>query len=90
MSTSNDELRIALSHQKEVAHRVAADLVDEIAHRDVAAGALGDLHLFTAAHHRHHLVQHVLRIALGNAHAERLQTRRARASPCCGGRRPAR
>ena len=67
------ELRVALPHQKEVPHRIASDLVDEIPHGDVAPGALRDLHLFAAAHHRHHLMQHILRIALRNPHVERLQ-----------------
>ena len=69
-----DELRVALPHQEEVPHRVTPDFVDEVAHRDVAARALRDLHLFAAAHHGHHLVQHVLRVALRHPHVERLQS----------------
>ena len=49
------------------------DLVDQVAHRHVAAGALADLHFLAAAHHRHHLVQHVVGIARRDADAERLQ-----------------
>ena len=68
------ELRIPLSHEEEVADRVAAHPLDQVAHGDVAAGALGDLHLLAAHHHRHHLVEHVLRVPLGDADAERLES----------------
>ena len=68
-----DELRIGLRATQEAAHRVAADLLDQIAQRDVAAGALGELHFLAAAHDRDHLVQHVVRIALRDADVERLQ-----------------
>src|SRR5204863_527248 len=46
---------------------------DQVAHGDVGAGALGDLHFLAAAHHFHQAVQHVVGIALGDAEAERLQ-----------------
>jgi hypothetical protein len=51
----------------------AALQLDQVAQRHVAAGALGDLHLLAAAHHRDHLVQHVVRVALRDADAQRLQ-----------------
>ena len=38
----------ALREHEEEAHGVAADLVDQLAQRDVAAGALGDLHFLAA------------------------------------------
>jgi hypothetical protein len=38
-----------------------------------AAGALGDLDLLAAAHHRDHLVQHVVRVPRRDADAQRLQ-----------------
>jgi hypothetical protein len=69
------EVRVAAAHQVEVPHRVAPRPVDEVAHRDVAAGALGDLHLLAAAHHGDHLVQHVLGVALGDAEARGLEPR---------------
>src|SRR5208283_4852620 len=68
------ELRIGLAHEKEETHRIAADLVDQIAHRDVVAGTLADLHLLAALHYRDHLVQHVIGITLRNADLERLQS----------------
>ncbi len=61
----------ANTRKKRTASR--ADLVDQIAHVDVAAGALGDLHLLAALHHRHHLVQHVVGVSGGDAEVERLQ-----------------
>ena len=57
------ELGVGLAAEHEKAHRVAAGPVDQVAQRDVAAGSLGDLHLLAAAHHRHHLVQHVVGVA---------------------------
>ena len=69
-----DQLRVAAAHEIEIAHRIAADFVDEVTHRDVRAGALGDLHLFTALHDGHHLMQHVVGIAFRNADFEGLQT----------------
>src|SRR5437899_855040 len=67
------EVRVSPAHQEEVAHRVAPHLVDQLAHGHVTAGALGDLHLRAALHYRHHLVQHVLRVARRAAELERLQ-----------------
>ena len=67
------EVRVALPHEKEVADRVPPDFVDQIANRQVAAGALGDFDLLAASHHRHHLVQHVFGIAVRDPHLECLQ-----------------
>ncbi|MDI7065989.1 hypothetical protein QMO17_32620, partial [Klebsiella pneumoniae] len=55
------------------ARRGAALPFDQVAYRHVAAGALGDLHLFAVAHNRDHLVQDVVGIALWNAYAVGLQ-----------------
>ncbi len=52
----------------------AARPFDQVAHGDVAAGALGNLHLLAVAHHGHHLVQHVVGIADRNADPQALQT----------------
>ena len=62
-SMSNMNSVSALRDDEEEAHGVAADLVDQVAQRHVAAGALADLHFLAAAHHRDHLVQHVVGIA---------------------------
>jgi hypothetical protein len=59
--------------EQEEAHRVLAGPLDQVAQRDVGAGALADLDLFAVAHHAHHGVQHVVGVALGNAHIGRLQ-----------------
>src|SRR5690606_6511586 len=68
------ELRIALSHEEEVPYRISTNLVDQVAHSDVAACTLGDLHLFSATSDGDHLVQYVFGIAFWNPHAERLQS----------------
>ena len=73
-SMSNMNSRVGLARDEEEAHRVAADFVDQVAQRHVAARALADLHLLAAAHHRHHLVQHVVRDSpAGMPMPERLQ-----------------
>ena len=69
------ELGVALAHEEEVSDRVTPDIVHEVAHGDVAAGPLRDLHLLATAQHRHELVQHVLGVARRDADAERLQPR---------------
>ena len=43
-------LRVGLARDQEIARRVAADRIDQIAQRDVTAGALGNLDLFAATH----------------------------------------
>ena len=72
------EFRVGLARNQEETHRIAPNLVDQIAHRDVAAGALGEFYLLAPLHHRHHLVQHVRRVVPRNAgsrhRAERLQS----------------
>src|SRR2546421_6830248 len=68
-----DEVSIALPHQKEVAHRISTYFVYQIAYRHVAAGPLGNLHLLAAFHDGDHLVQHIFRIAFGNPHLQRLE-----------------
>ncbi len=67
------QLGIGLARDQEPARRVAAHFIDQVAQRQVAAGALGQLHFLAATHHRHHLVQHVFRPALGNAEVHGLQ-----------------
>ena len=74
------ELGIALARDEEEAHGIApANLVpaarpfDQVTQRDVAAGPLGYLDLLAAAHDAHHLVQHVIGVALRNAGIQRLQ-----------------
>ena len=74
------ELGVALAGNQEEAHGVAppglvpaARPLDQVTQRDVAARTLGDLHLLTVAHDAHHLVQHVVRVALRDAHVQRLQ-----------------
>ncbi len=66
-------LRIGLAREQEEAHRVLAGPLDQVAQCHVAAGALADLHLFPALDHAHHGVQHVVGVALRNAHVGRLQ-----------------
>ena len=70
-----DEFRIGLARHEEEAHGVAAGLVDQVAQRHVAARPLADLHFLPAAHHRHHLVQHVVGVARRYADVDRLQAR---------------
>src|SRR5690606_40623453 len=50
-----------------------AHAVDQVAHGDVAAGALGDLYFHAVAHDLDHLVQDVGRVILGDADVQRLQ-----------------
>ena len=68
-----NELGIGLARYEEEADRIAADFVDQVANRHIASGALADLDLFAAAHHRDHLVQNIIGIAGRNAHSEGLQ-----------------
>ena len=69
------ELGIRLARNQEPAHCVGAGFFDQIAQGQITAGAFGEFDLFAAAHHRHHLVQHVVGIAGGNAAVECLQAR---------------
>ena len=64
---------VGLAAQQEEAHRVLAGPLDQVAQRHIAAGALADLDLFAALDHAHHGVQHVVGVALRNAHIGRLQ-----------------
>jgi hypothetical protein len=66
-------LGVGLAREQEEAHGVLAGPLDQVAQRDVAAGALADLDLFAVAHHAHHGVQHVVGVALGDAHIGSLQ-----------------
>ena len=70
-----NELGIGLARYEEEADRIAADYVAQVANRHIASGALADLDLFAAAHHRDHLVQNIVGVAGGNVHRERLQPR---------------
>ena len=66
-------MRVAAAHQEEVAHGVAPHFVHQLAQGQVAPGAFGEPHLLAALHYRHHLMQDVLGIPGGDAHAQRLQ-----------------
>ena len=66
-------LRVGLAAQQKEANRVLAGPLDQVAQRDVAARAFADLDLFTALDHAHHGVQHIVGVALGDAHIGRLQ-----------------
>ena len=70
-----DQVRLAPAHQEVVAHRIPTDLLDQIPHREIGAGALGDLQLFTAFHHRDHLMEYILGIIARGPDLERLQSR---------------
>ena len=66
------ELGVGGTGGQEVAGGIAAHFIDEVPQGDITAGALGQLYLLAIAHHRYHLVQHILRPALGNAAFQRL------------------
>ena len=66
------QLRSGRSRDQKIPGGVAADPVDQIAERDVAARALGEFHLCALAHDSHHLMEHILRPAFGYAHIEAL------------------
>src|SRR5690554_900880 len=67
------QLGIHAARRQEEASGVAAYFVDQVPNGDVAAGALGDFHLLAGAGHHHHLVQNVVRPALGDAGFQCLQ-----------------
>ena len=68
------ELRSGGSRDQKIPGGVAADPVNQVAKRDVATGALREFHLGALAHNGHHLMQHILRPALGYTHVESLQS----------------
>src|SRR5690554_786628 len=67
------QLGIHAARRQEETGSIAAHFVDQVAHGDVAAGALGDFHFLAGAGHHHHLVQNVVRPALGNVGFQCLQ-----------------
>ena len=68
-----DERRIALAHEKEPAYGIAAHLFHQLPDGNDGSGSLGELQLLAAAHQRHHLMEHIIRIAGGDVHLERLE-----------------
>src|SRR5690606_37055092 len=67
------EFGVGTALDQEEAHGVLPHPVDEVAHGDVAARALGNLDLLPVAHHFYHLVQDVGGEVLGDAHVQALQ-----------------
>ena len=65
---------IGLAAEQEEAHRVFAGPLDQIAQGDVASSALRNFDFFATAHHAHHGVQNIVRVALRNTHIRRLQS----------------
>ena len=65
---------IGLAAEQEEAHRVFAGPLDQIAQGDVASSALRNFDFFATAHHAHHGVQDIVRVALRNTHIRRLQS----------------
>src|SRR5690554_234728 len=67
------QLGIHAARRQEESGSVAAHFVDQVPNGHVAAGTLGDLYLLARAGHHHHLVQNVVRPALGNVGFQCLQ-----------------
>src|SRR5450432_3838716 len=57
------QLRLGLSHREEVAHRIAADVGEQLLERDDGPRALGELHFLSVAHELYEIVQDVVGIA---------------------------
>ncbi len=68
------ELRGGCAGNQKIASRVAAYPIDQIAERYVAPGPFRQFDLCPLSHDGHHLMQHVLGPALGDADIEALQT----------------
>ena len=68
------EFAVGLARGEEKACCIPPDFIDQVAQRDIRAGALGDLHFFAAAHHRHHLVQNIVGVAGRDAASDRHQS----------------
>ena len=66
-------LGVGFAAEQEEAHRVLAGPLNQVAQRDIAASALGNLDFLPALDHPYHGVQHIVRVALGNADVRRLQ-----------------
>ena len=66
-------LGVGLAAQQKKAHRVPAGPLDQVAQRDIAARALGDLDLFAPLDHPHHGVQHIVGVARRHASTGSLQ-----------------
>src|SRR5690554_2038842 len=67
------QLGIHAARRQEETGSIAAHFVDQVPNGHVAAGTLGDLYLLARAGHHYHLVQNVVRPALGDSGFQCLQ-----------------
>src|SRR5690554_5734139 len=67
------QLGIHAARRQEETGSIAAHFVDQVPNGHVAAGTLGDFHFLAGAGHHYHLVQNIVRPALGDVGFQGLQ-----------------